>query len=104
MGFWKNVNTLDLEDFRPGIRSQAEMGNGLVMACMQIGPNMEDTGHQHPFDQCGIVTDGKIEMFMDDEHRVLGPMETYFIPAGVFHGWKTFDTPVKILDISVKQG
>ncbi len=103
MGFWKNVNELTLEDFRPGIRSRAEMGDGLVMACMEIGPGNEDPGHQHPFDQCGIVTEGKIEMFIEDERRVLGAMETYFIPAGVIHGWKTFDTPVKILDISNKQ-
>jgi len=104
MGFWQNVNELTLEDFRPGIRSRAEMGDGLVMACMEIAPGNEDVGHQHPFDQCGLVTDGKIEMFIEDERRVLKAMETYFIPAGVFHGWKTLDTPVKILDISVKQG
>ena len=103
MGFWKNVNELNLEDFRPGIRSRAELGNDLVMTCMEIGPNKEDAGHQHPFDQCGMVTDGKIEMFLDDERRVLKAMETYFIPAGVFHGWKTFDAPVRLLDISVKQ-
>lgn len=103
MGFWENVNTLDLEDFRPGIRSRAEMGVGLVMACMEIGPGNENPGHQHPFDQCGIVTDGKIEMFIEDERCVLTAMDTYFIPAGVLHGWKTFDRPVKILDISNKQ-
>jgi len=28
--------------------------------------------------------------------------ECYFIPAGERHGWKTFDNPVKILDISLK--
>ena len=103
MSFWENVNKLNLEDFRPGIRSRAEMGDGLVMACMEIGPKNEDPGHQHPFEQCGIVTEGTIEMFIEDERRVLKAMETYFIPSGVFHGWKTFDTPVKILDISTKQ-
>jgi len=103
MGFWQYVNELDLEDFRPGIRSRAEIGNDLVMACMEIGPGNADTGHQHPFDQCGLVTDGKIEMFIEDERRVLNAMDTYFIPAGAFHGWKTFDTPVKILDISPRQ-
>ena len=102
MGFWKNINILDLEEFRPGIRSKAEMGDGLVMACMEIGANNEDSGHQHPFDQCGIVTEGKIEMFIEDERRILEPMETYFIPSGVFHGWKTFEAPVKILDISTR--
>jgi hypothetical protein len=30
-------------------------------------------------------------MFIGDERRVLEAMEIYFIPAGVIHGWKTFD-------------
>jgi hypothetical protein len=30
-------------------------------------------------------------------------METYFIPAGTVHGWKTFSQPAKILDISIKK-
>jgi hypothetical protein len=33
---------------------------------------------------------------------VLAPNETYFAPAGVRHGWKTFDEPVKVLDVSRK--
>lgn len=103
MVFWPDVNMLNLEEFRPGIRSKAELGDNLVMAFMEIGPEKEDSGHQHPFEQCGIVTEGKIEMFIDQERQVLKAMEAYFIPAGVFHGWKTFDKPVKILDVSIKQ-
>ena len=103
MGFWDNVNALNLEDFRPGIRSKARFGDKLVMACMEIGPGREDPGHQHPFEQCGIVTDGRLEMFIGDQKRILDPMDAYFIPSGVFHGWKTFNQPVKILDISIKQ-
>ncbi|MBC8420150.1 MAG: cupin domain-containing protein [Proteobacteria bacterium] len=102
MGFWHNVNTLDLQDFRPGIRSKAEFGEKLIMAFMEIGPAREDPGHQHPFEQCGIVTEGKIEMFIGAERRILEPMDAYLIPSEVSHGWKTFDTPVKILDISIK--
>jgi hypothetical protein len=29
-------------------------------------------------------------------------METYFIPAGVKHGWKTVAFPAKILDVVAK--
>jgi hypothetical protein len=29
-------------------------------------------------------------------------MDTYFIPAGVIHGWKTFDVPARILNVSAK--
>lgn len=103
MGFWNNVVRLDLQDFRPGIRSVAEFGDGLVMACMEIGPGREDAGHSHPFEQCGVVVAGRVEMFIGDERRVLEAMGTYFIPADMIHGWKTFDMPAKILDVSAKQ-
>ncbi|RJR31999.1 MAG: cupin domain-containing protein [Desulfobacteraceae bacterium] len=102
MPFW-NLSTLELAEFRPGIMSKAEIGENLVMALMQIGPGKEDTGHQHPFDQCGVVLEGHIEMFVGQERRTLGANQGYFIPSGVRHGWKTLDIPAKILDVSVKQ-
>lgn len=102
MAFW-NLGTLSLSPFRPGIQSRAEIGDNLLMACMEIGGNMEDAGHQHPFDQCGVVIEGRIEMFAGEERRLLGANDSYFIPAGVRHGWKTFEGPVKLVDVSLKQ-
>ena len=102
MGVW-NLATLQLEEFRPGIVSKAEIGENLIMVCMEIGPGMEDSGHEHPFDQCGIVLAGQIEMFIGDERNTLKSNESYFIPAGKHHGWKTFAEPVRLLDVSGKQ-
>jgi quercetin dioxygenase-like cupin family protein len=102
MSFWSRVNSLSLQDFRPGIQSKAEIGEKVIMALMEIGPGKEDTGHQHPFEQCGIVTQGEIEMSVGEERLVLKALDAYYIPSGVTHGWKTFDKPVRILDISVK--
>jgi quercetin dioxygenase-like cupin family protein len=102
MGFW-DLSNLDLAQFRPGIMSKAELGSNLVMVCMEIGPSMEDAGHEHAFDQCGVVLEGRIEMFNGDERKVLGPYDSYFLPAGQRHGWKTFDVPAKILDVTPKQ-
>jgi len=101
MAFW-NLGTLNLEPFRPGIMSKAEIGYNLIMVCMQIEPGKEDTGHKHSFDQCGIVLEGQIEMFIGQEHLVLTANDCYFIPSGKRHGWKTFDKPVKLLDVSTK--
>jgi quercetin dioxygenase-like cupin family protein len=98
MGFWK-LKTLKLDEFRPGIRSKLESGTNLTMAFMEISPNKEGTAHDHPFDQCGIVIEGEIEMFVGEEKRLLKPMETYFIPAGLKHNWKTSDPTAKILDV-----
>ena len=93
---------MELKAFRPGIFSKAEIGEKLIMASMEIGPNNKDSGHDHPFEQWGIFVQGQIEMFIGDEHKIMTDHETYFIPAGVTHGWKTFDNPVKMLDISSK--
>jgi len=101
MGIW-NLATLQLEEFRPGIMSKAEIGENLIMVCMEIGPDMEDPGHEHPFDQCGVVLDGQIEMFIGNERHTFNPNESYFIPANVRHGWKSFTEPVKLLDVSAK--
>ena len=72
------------------------------MAFMKIRPNNKDSGHDHPFEQCGIIVQGQIAIFIGDEHKIMTENETYFIPAGATHGWKTFDNPVKMLDISSK--
>ena len=101
MAFW-DLNTLQLEVFRPGIMSKAEIGENLIMVCMQIDQGKEDTGHEHSFDQCGIVMEGTIEMFVGQECRLLKTNECYFIPAGKHHGWKTFDKTVNLLNISLK--
>ena len=98
MAFW-NVNTLQLQEFRPGITSKAEIGNNLIMVCMEIAAGKEDTGHEHTFDQCGLVIEGVIEMFVGEERKTLAAHESYFIPAGLRHGWKTLDFPAKLLDI-----
>ncbi len=101
MVFW-NLGTLQLEEFRPGIMSKAEFGDNLIMVCMEIGAKKEDMGHKHNFDQCGIVLEGQIEMFIGENRRLLNANESYFIPSGEQHGWKTFDKAAKILDISLK--
>ncbi|MGI9570781.1 MAG: cupin domain-containing protein [Desulfobulbia bacterium] len=101
MAFW-NLETLRLEEFRPGILSKAEIGDNLIMVVMKIEAEKEDTGHSHQYDQCGIVVEGKIEMYIGDERRILTSNESYFIPSGMQHGWKTFDKSVKLLDVSIK--
>jgi len=47
---------------------------------------------------------GEIEMLIGEEKKWLKPMDTYFIPAGIKHNWKTTVLSAKILDVVVKQG
>ena len=103
MGFL-DLKTLKLDEFRPGIWSKVESGTNLTMAIMEIAPDKEGAAHSHPFDQCGVVVEGEIEISIGNEKKLLKPMETYFIPAGIKHNWKTLASFAKILDVVVKQG
>lgn len=102
MAFWKPAQ-MELEQFRPGIKSRVQFGAGLTMACLQIEADQEDPGHRHPFDQCGVVLAGEIQMSIGDQQRTLGPGEAYFIPAGSPHGWRTGPAAVLILDVTPRQ-
>lgn len=102
MAFW-DLNTIQLEEFRPGILSKAEIGDNLIMVFMEIEAEKEDTGHCHENDQCGLILEGEIEMYIGEERKILTSNQSYFIPSGVQHGWKTFGKSVKLFDISIKE-
>jgi quercetin dioxygenase-like cupin family protein len=102
MAFWDDLRALALADFRPGVRSLAEIGQGLVMACLEIAPGQADQGHAHPFEQCGVLLSGKLEMSVGQERQVLTPGQAYFIPSGTRHAWRTFDQPARLLDVCAK--
>ncbi len=93
---------LPLKDFRPGIKSFAQVGEQLILAVLTIESGMRDEGHAHPLDQCGMVLEGVFSLTIDGEIRTLGPGQGYFVPAGIPHGWSAEAGPVKIMDVSAK--
>jgi quercetin dioxygenase-like cupin family protein len=91
-----------LQDFKPGIKSAARIGEQLILAVMTIESGMQDEGHAHPFDQCGLVLEGVFSLTIGEETRTLEPGQGYFVSAGIPHGWSTGTGPVKVVDVSAK--
>jgi quercetin dioxygenase-like cupin family protein len=101
MGFI-DFASLELKEFRPGIKSWARTGEHLVMAVMTIEGGINDPGHSHGFEQSGIILEGSFGLTIEEDLRILKPGQGYFIPAGIHHSWSTTAGPVKILDVSSK--
>jgi quercetin dioxygenase-like cupin family protein len=97
-----DFSSVDQKDFRPGIKSWAQVGEQLIMAVMTIESGMEDEGHSHPIDQSGVVLEGTFTLSIGEDRKSLRPGQGYFIPAGIHHAWSVPDGPVKVLDISAK--
>jgi quercetin dioxygenase-like cupin family protein len=99
-----DFSNLDLKDFRPGIKSWAQIGEHLNMAIMTIEAGMEDDGHSHTFEQSGMVLEGIFRLTIAGETKSLRPGQGYFIPKGIHHAWSVPSGPVKIVDVSSKTG
>lgn len=49
------------------------MDDHLMLVCLEIKPGLEDTGHGHPFDPCRFVLKGQLELFIDQDNKILQP-------------------------------
>jgi quercetin dioxygenase-like cupin family protein len=83
----------------PGIAARTFWGDKMLAAVVDLDPNTELPMHSHPHEQLGIVIHGEIEFTIDNEVRTLKPGDVYIIPGGVEHAAKTFDHPVKVMDV-----
>ena len=83
----------------PGINAITFWGEQMLAAVVALEANVQLPRHSHPHEQLGIVIEGKIEFIIADEKKVLVPGEIYVIPSGVEHEARTFDHPVKVLDV-----
>jgi quercetin dioxygenase-like cupin family protein len=89
----------DAKELVPGINAKTYWGENMLAAVVDLDPNVHLPRHSHPHEQLGIVIEGQIEFIVADQKQVLGPGEVYVIPGGVEHEARTFDQPVKVMDV-----
>jgi len=83
----------------PGINAKTFWGEKMLAAVVDLDANVHLPRHSHPHEQLGIVIEGEIEFDVAGEVKRLKPGEVYVIPGGVEHEARTFDHPVKVLDV-----
>ncbi len=97
--YYYNPEDREAKELLPGIIARTFWGQQMLMAVVDLDPNTELPHHSHPHEQVGIVIAGQIEFDVAGQVRVLHPGEVYVIPGGVAHGARTFDQPVKVIDV-----
>lgn len=97
--YYYNPKDRVAKELVPGINAKTFWGENMLAAVVDLDPNVHLPRHSHPHEQLGIVIEGEIEFIIADEKKVLGPGEVYVIPGDVEHEARTFDDPVKVLDV-----
>jgi len=97
--YFNNPEDRETKELLPGIVARTFWGQEMLAAVVDLEPHTELPRHSHPHEQVGIVITGQIEFEVAGQVRVLHPGEVYVIPGGVEHGARTFDHPVKVMDV-----
>jgi quercetin dioxygenase-like cupin family protein len=97
MGF-QDLKSIAEKEIVPGYRARFIHGDNLTLAYWDVDPGAELPGHSHPHEQVANVLEGKLELTVDGETRVLEPGQVAVIPSNILHGGKAI-TACRLLDV-----
>ena len=98
MPFWDH-ETIPPFEILPGVRIRAPFGSNLMLSYLEMDAGAVVPLHHHPHEQGGIVLDGKVQLKVADEVRIVSKGAMYLVPANVPHEAIAIDGPVVILDV-----
>jgi len=97
MGF-QNLASIPEKEIVPGYRARFVHGDNLSLAYWDVDPGAELPEHNHPHEQVANVLEGKFELTVDGETRVLEPGQVAVIPSDIPHSGKAI-TACRLLDV-----
>jgi quercetin dioxygenase-like cupin family protein len=92
------VEELPEREIVPGFRARFVHGETMTAAFWSADAGASLPSHSHPHEQVAQVLEGRFELTVGGETRVLGPGEVAVIPPDVPHGG-TAVTGCRLLDI-----
>lgn len=82
-----------------GCRLRAPFGQRIMLSYLEMDAGAEIPWHAHPHEQAGILLQGKLQLSIGDDTRIVEPGAMYIIPGGVLHRAVALEQPVLVLDI-----
>lgn len=95
---------IDINDYQPvepvpGCRMRTPYGDKLMLSYLEMDENAEIPLHSHPHEQGGMLLQGRMELQIGDETRIVEPGGMYLVPGGVPHRAKAIGGPALVLDV-----
>jgi quercetin dioxygenase-like cupin family protein len=94
-----DVNQIPPIEISPGIRIRTPHLEHLMLSYLEMDEGKVVPLHHHPHEQGGILLEGRLELTIGDEVRVVEPGSLFLIPANVPHKAVAVGGPVVVLDV-----
>ena len=83
----------------PGCHMRTPYGEHLMLSFLEMDAGAEVPLHSHPHEQGGILLEGRLQLTIGEETRVVEPGAMFIIPPHVLHRAVAIDGPAKVLDV-----
>lgn len=98
MGF-VDLNSIPTISPVPGCRMRTPHGQHLMLSYLEMENGAEVPMHSHPHEQGGILIEGKVQLTIGDETRIVEAGSLFIIPPGVPHRAVAVGGPARVLDV-----
>jgi len=93
-----SLKDIEEKEIVPGYRAKFVHSENMTLGYWDVDQGAELPEHSHPHEQIANVLEGRFELTVDGEPRILEPGMVAVIPGGVSHSGKAL-TPCRLLDV-----
>ena len=94
-----DIQSIQSNEVAPGCRLRTPYGENLMLSYLEMDAGAEIPLHHHPHEQGGMLLQGKLELTIGEESRVVEPGSMFLIPPNVPHRAVALDGPAVVLDV-----
>ncbi len=94
-----DITTIPAQEVCPGCRLRTPYGKNLMLSYLEMDEGAEIPLHDHPHEQGGMLLEGKLQLTIGDDTRIVHPRSMFIIPPGVPHRAVAVDGPALVLDV-----
>jgi quercetin dioxygenase-like cupin family protein len=93
-----NLDEIEQREFLPGLHARFLHSENMTIAFWFIEAGSEMPLHSHPHEQITSIIDGKLELTLGEESRILGPGSAGVIAPEIPHAGKAI-SDCRVIDV-----
>lgn len=94
-----DLSAIPAHEVCPGCRLRTPYGENLMLSYLEMDEGAEIPLHDHPHEQGGMLLEGRLELTIGEETRIVEPRSMFIVPPNVPHRAVAIDGPVLVLDV-----
>ena len=94
-----DIKSIESNEVAPGCRLRTPYGEHLMLSYLEMDEDAVIPLHHHPHEQGGMLLEGKLELTIGDEVRMVEAGAMFLIPPNVPHKAVAVGGPALVLDV-----